>query len=84
MLIFEQKLTGKFLTQRMQDQLPGIPSIQGVVFVIDAHSGELLSLMDGAYIIALRTGASSDVRVSTLKRIIETGLGGKLHIHVDL
>jgi ribosome-binding protein aMBF1 (putative translation factor) len=28
--------------------------------------------------------ASSDVRVSTLKRIIETGLGGKLHIHVDL
>jgi HTH-type transcriptional regulator/antitoxin HipB len=28
--------------------------------------------------------ASSDVRISTLRRIIETGLGGKLHIHVDL
>jgi len=28
--------------------------------------------------------ASSDVRISTLRRIIETGLGGKLHITVDL
>jgi predicted transcriptional regulator len=28
--------------------------------------------------------ASSDVRISTLRRIIETGLGGKLHIKVDL
>ena len=28
--------------------------------------------------------ASSDIRISTLRRIIETGLGGKLHINVDL
>ena len=28
--------------------------------------------------------ASSDVRISTLRRIIETGLDGKLHINVDL
>ena len=28
--------------------------------------------------------ASSDVRISTLKRIIEIGLGGKLHISVEL
>jgi ribosome-binding protein aMBF1 (putative translation factor) len=28
--------------------------------------------------------ASSDVRISTLKKIIETGLGGKLHISVEL
>jgi ribosome-binding protein aMBF1 (putative translation factor) len=28
--------------------------------------------------------ASSDVRVSTLRRIVETGLGGKLHISVEL
>lgn len=28
--------------------------------------------------------ATSDVRISTLRRIIETGLGGKLHINVDL
>ena len=28
--------------------------------------------------------ASSDIRISTLRKIIETGLGGKLHIHVEL
>ena len=28
--------------------------------------------------------ASSDVRLSTLRKIIETGLGGKLQIHVEL
>ena len=28
--------------------------------------------------------ASSDVRISTLRKIIETGLGGKLHIKVEL
>jgi len=28
--------------------------------------------------------ASSDIRISTLRRIIETGLGGKLHITVEV
>lgn len=28
--------------------------------------------------------ASSDVRISTLRKIVETGLGGKLHINVEL
>lgn len=28
--------------------------------------------------------ASSDIRLSTLRKIIETGLGGKLHIDVEL
>jgi len=28
--------------------------------------------------------ASSDIRISTLRKIIETGLGGKLHIDVEL
>jgi len=28
--------------------------------------------------------ASSDVRLSTLRRIVELGLGGKLHISVEL
>jgi ribosome-binding protein aMBF1 (putative translation factor) len=27
--------------------------------------------------------ASSDVRISTLRKIIETGLGGKLHVNVE-
>lgn len=28
--------------------------------------------------------AVSDIRISTLKRIVEEGLGGKLHINVEL
>lgn len=28
--------------------------------------------------------AISDIRLSTLKRVVEDGLGGKLHIHVEL
>jgi HTH-type transcriptional regulator / antitoxin HipB len=28
--------------------------------------------------------ASSDVRLSTLRKIVETGLGGKLHVTVEL
>jgi HTH-type transcriptional regulator / antitoxin HipB len=28
--------------------------------------------------------ASSDVRISTLRKIVENGLGGKLHISVEL
>lgn len=28
--------------------------------------------------------ASSDIRVSTLRKIVETGLGGKLHVSVEL
>lgn len=28
--------------------------------------------------------ASSDIRMSTLRKIIETGLGGKLHVSVEL
>ncbi|CAN5913084.1 helix-turn-helix transcriptional regulator [soil metagenome] len=36
-----------------------------------------------AYISKIERGVG-DVRVSTLKRIVEQGLGGKLHIRVEL
>jgi len=49
----------KFLTQRENRVIPGIPAIQGVVFLIDAETGEILSMMDGEYLTALRTGAAS-------------------------
>ena len=35
------------------------------------------------YISKIERG-SSDIRMSTLRKIIETGLGGKLHINVEL
>jgi len=55
----EQKISIKFLTQREGNAFPGIPTIQGVVLLVDALSGELLSIMDGEYLTALRTGAAS-------------------------
>lgn len=55
----EKRITVKFLTQREKRDIPGIPTIQGIVLVIDSESGEILSIMDGEYLTALRTGAAS-------------------------
>jgi len=55
----ERRITMKFLTQRENINVPGIPTIQGIVTVIDSYTGEILSIMDGEYLTALRTGAAS-------------------------
>ncbi|MCG6186325.1 ornithine cyclodeaminase family protein [Maribellus maritimus] len=55
----DKQVAIKFLTQRENSCIMGIPVIQGVVFVIDSVTGEILSIMDGEYITALRTGAAS-------------------------
>lgn len=55
----EKRVTIKFLTQRENGSIPGLPTIQGIIVVIDSLTGEILSIMDGEYITALRTGASS-------------------------
>jgi ornithine cyclodeaminase/alanine dehydrogenase len=49
----------KVLTQKEEGSLKGIPAIVGVVMVLDTQTGEILSLMDGEYLTALRTGAAS-------------------------
>ena len=55
----EQRVSVKFLTQRENNFVNGIPTIQGIVLLIDSVTGEILSIMDGEYITALRTGAAS-------------------------
>jgi len=55
----DKKVTVKFITQRENSSIPGVPSIQGIVMVIDSVTGEIISIMDGGYITALRTGAAS-------------------------
>ena len=55
----DKHVTVKFITQRENSSIPGIPAIQGIVMVIDSVTGEILSIMDGGYITALRTGAAS-------------------------
>ncbi len=55
----EKKISVKFLTQRANGFNPELPVIQGIVLIIDADTGEILSIMDGEYLTALRTGAAS-------------------------
>lgn len=46
------------------DQL--VPTIKGLVLLIDMQSGQILSVSDGIYITALRTGAASGLATSYL------------------
>ncbi len=55
----DKQVTVKFITQRENNSIPEKPAIQGIVMVIDSVTGEILSIMDGGYITALRTGAAS-------------------------
>jgi ornithine cyclodeaminase/alanine dehydrogenase-like protein (mu-crystallin family) len=58
----------KLLTQREYRLIPGIPVIQGIVLLIDAETGEILSMMDGEYLTALRTGAASGLATRCFAR----------------
>lgn len=46
----------------------GLPSIHALVVLIDADTGQPLAAMDGTYLTALRTGASSGVATRALAR----------------
>jgi len=60
--------SAKFLTQRENRIIPGIPVIQGIVLLMDAETGEILSIMDGEYLTALRTGAASGLATRCFAR----------------
>lgn len=69
-------------------KLYGLPTIQGVVMVLDAYNGKLLALMDSVEITIIRTGAATavaakylslpDARVAT---ICGCGNQGKISVH---
>ena len=63
-----QRVSIKFLTQRDSGFIPGIPTIQGIVLVIDSETGEIVSIMDGEYLTALRTGAASGLATRCFAR----------------
>ncbi len=54
-----KKASIKILTQKEAGAIDNIPAIIGVVMLIDTLTGEILSIMDGEYLTALRTGAAS-------------------------
>lgn len=64
----DKRVTVKFLTQRESGFMPGIPTIQGIVLVIDSKTGEILAIMDGEYFTALRTGAASGLATRCFAR----------------
>jgi alanine dehydrogenase len=46
----------------------GLPSIHGVVLLMDSNTGQISAIMDGAYLTAIRTGAASGVATKYLAR----------------
>ncbi|NIT61623.1 MAG: ornithine cyclodeaminase, partial [Aliifodinibius sp.] len=64
----QEKSSIKILTQKNSKSIPGIPTILGIVLLIDNVTGEILSIMDGEFITALRTGAASGLATKLLSR----------------
>lgn len=58
----------KIITQKEMGVVRGIPAIVGIVLVLDTETGEVLSIMDGEYITALRTGAASGLATKYFAR----------------
>ncbi len=56
----------KVITQKKDGNLQDIPAILGVVLLIDLATGAILSIMDGGYITALRTGAAGGMAIKLL------------------
>ncbi|WP_372846981.1 ornithine cyclodeaminase family protein, partial [Pontiella sp.] len=62
------KFSCKFITQKNDGGMPGIPTILGVVLLLDSTTGEIVSIMDGDFITAIRTGAASGLATKLLAR----------------
>ncbi len=62
------RMAVKVLSQNEGNRDRGIPTISGIVMLFDGASGHLLSVMDGAYLTALRTGAVGGLATKLLSR----------------
>lgn len=58
----------KLLNQLKQTSKEGYPTIQGLVLLLDGQKNEILSIMDGRIITAMRTGAASGLATRWLAR----------------
>ena len=64
----QDKSCVKVLTQKNINSIQDVPTILGLVLLFDNVTGEILSIMDGSYITALRTGAASGMATKYLSR----------------
>jgi ornithine cyclodeaminase/alanine dehydrogenase-like protein (mu-crystallin family) len=62
------RIAVKILTQKKGVSHPGFPTIIGIVMLIDSVSGAFLSMIEGTYLTALRTGAASGIATQYLAR----------------
>lgn len=60
------RIAVKILTQKTGEIIEGVPSILGVILLLDMKTGAILSMMDGTYLTALRTGAASGIATKLL------------------
>lgn len=58
----------KVITQKEMGVVRGIPAIVGIVMVLDTETGEIISIMDGEYLTALRTGAAGGLATKYFAR----------------
>ena len=58
----------KILSQKNGAPVAGLPTITGMVILLSKVTGEILSLLDGEHITALRTGAASGLATQLLSR----------------
>jgi len=58
----------KLISQSKGKALHGNPAIQGIVILINSKTNSIIGLMDGTYLTALRTGATSGIATRLLSR----------------
>ncbi len=61
-----RSLAAKVISDFPRNRERGVPSISGVVILLDSESGVPLCLMDGGYVTAMRTGAASALAARSL------------------
>ncbi len=62
------RMSVKMLTQILTNEDPEIPTIKGIVLLIDMKNGQIISISDGTSITALRTGAASGIATKYLAK----------------
>jgi len=61
-----KRMSIKILTQLLANENKDIATIKGLVLLIDMETGHILSITDGSYLTALRTGAASGIATAHL------------------
>lgn len=85
----EQSALGtKIVSVFERNRARGLDSIQGVFLLLDSETGAPLSLMDGRFITAIRTAATSAVATKYMaspgsKRLAVFGAGVQARFHID-